>query len=125
MAAGPCAKRDVTCIILSADHKSYWTGRNLCMNAQEVCPREEGEDYSKCDTVCQTIGHAEAVAVRQVPEGAADGGEVHLFGHYRICDDCAQKLIDVGVAQAFIHEPSPEPVLVGLEAKKLILPGVA
>ena len=124
MAAGPCAKRDVLCVILSADHKKYWTGRNLCLDAQEDCPRIKGEDYEKCETMCHTIGHAEAVAARQVPEGEAAGGIAYLFGHYRICDSCAKVLESIGVREVYITEPSPEPLLVGTEPKQLILPGM-
>lgn len=123
--AGPCAKRDVLCVILSADHKKYWTGRNLCINEQDVCLRLEGEDYDKCHDICHTIGHAEAVAVRQVPEGEAVGGTAYLFGHYRICDDCAAKLESIGVRSVVIMEPAPEPLIHTTGPKQLILPGVS
>lgn len=71
-------------------------GENWCANPQPVCPREPGEDYTKCVTICQQEGHAESVAVRLAGE-LARGGYALLRGHSYACQSCQEKLFAAGV----------------------------
>jgi hypothetical protein len=88
---GPCAKRQVRCTIVCPDGRQY-TGENLCRNPQATCPRAEGEDYTKCHTICGTVGHAETVAIDAMLEDGNDGGIAYLEGHWRACGSCRSAL---------------------------------
>lgn len=92
---GPCAKQRVFCTIIASDGTSY-TGENYCENPQPVCPRAEGEDYTKCRVICKQVGHAEEVALSLAGESAR-GSEVVLTGHDYYCPSCQMKLFDAGV----------------------------
>lgn len=93
-----CAKKVVICQILTKDGQVF-TGRNDCNNPQPLCPREAGEGYEKCKTICDQPGHAEEVALEQAQlAGANLGGAVAYIGgigHY--CKNCQIKLFDAGV----------------------------
>ena len=92
---GPCAKRLVACEITATDGRVY-QGENWCANPQKVCPRELGEDYTKCKTICQQEGHAELVALRLTGD-AAKGATAHLIGHTYACQECQEALFGAGV----------------------------
>jgi hypothetical protein len=101
-----CAKRVVTCTIFSAGGSSV-SARNDCLNPQEVCPREYGEGYEKCRTVCQQQGHAEVQALsraRQVGLNIA-GGHALIEGHYHACQLCCDMLQRAGVSRITIFLP--------------------
>lgn len=92
---GPCAKQTVNCVIISENGKRY-SGTNYCNNAQPSCPREVGEDYTKCKTICQQSGHAEINALAAAGENAR-GGRAVLSGHTYVCMDCQHALFAAGV----------------------------
>lgn len=92
---GPCAKTRVFCFIESPLGRRF-VGENWCANPQPVCPREPGEDYTKCTTVCQQEGHAEVVAVR-LAGPFAKGATATLHGHTYACMNCQHALFDAGV----------------------------
>jgi deoxycytidylate deaminase len=75
------------------------TGENYCRDAQQSCPREEGEGYEKCRSICQQVGHAEEVAlVRAKHAGMAlEGARAVLIGHEYACTDCQKQLYDAGI----------------------------
>lgn len=104
---GPCAKRTVTCLIEST-HPSgelEWVeGSNWCANPQPVCPREPGEDYTKCKTICRQSGHAETNAVALAKKSGISliGGSATIRGHYWICEPCGKALRDAGVARVIL-----------------------
>jgi deoxycytidylate deaminase len=84
----------VRCVIRNGFQE--WEGENDCANPQPVCPRAPGEDYAKCQSICQQAGHAEIEAVKNAGDGAR-GGTAYLFGHYYACEPCARALRDAGV----------------------------
>ena len=43
-----CAKAKVRCLIVKGGR--IFEGTNDCLNPQTTCPREPGEDYTKCKT---------------------------------------------------------------------------
>lgn len=92
---GPCAKRRVICRITAADGRSF-VGENSCANAQPMCPRNPGEGYEKCQTICEQAGHAEIEALK-LAGAAARGASAELWGHYWICEPCGRALLDAGV----------------------------
>ena len=102
---GPCAKKRVVCTIVAPDGERI-VGENWCGNPQSVCPRLPGENYEKCNTVCQQEGHAEIVALRLAGERARDG-KVFLEGHTYYCQDCLDALYDAGITSVFAPGVAP------------------
>jgi deoxycytidylate deaminase len=90
-----CAKKKVTCIIVSPIGKIF-TGENSCRNPQTSCPRNPGEDYAKCITICEQEGHAEMVALQKAGHHA-QGSIVYLIGHSHYCRNCQIDLFNAGV----------------------------
>jgi pyrimidine deaminase RibD-like protein len=77
-------------------------GENDCANPQTTCPREPGEGYEKCKTVCQQAGHAEIEALRAA--GAeAEGAVADLHGHYWMCEPCGRAMREAGVRWIKVH----------------------
>lgn len=103
-----CAKHRVICILSDDSGSRVMIGENLCMNPQVTCPREEGEGYEKCETVCEQMGHAEEQALANWNSKWRDTPPTHavIRGHERVCDNCAQILEDAGVTTLIIAEPS-------------------
>ena len=99
-----CAKRIVVCGIHTADGMLF-IGRNDCATPQKVCPREPGEGYEKCKTVCDQFGHAEMQALALCIGMGRDprGASVHIMGHYHACEQCCAALRDAGVASITIY----------------------
>jgi deoxycytidylate deaminase len=92
---GPCAKTTVTCVITAADGRRF-IGTNACANPQPKCPREPGEGYAKCVSICQQQGHAEVQALRAAGPHA-DGATAELYGHTYACQACQEALYAAGV----------------------------
>lgn len=92
---GPCAKRQTRCVILGNNQMRY-EGTNDCENPQDVCPRQPGEGYEKCRTICRQRGHAEQNALRAAGAHARNGTAT-LHGHYYICEECGRALAEAGV----------------------------
>lgn len=93
---GPCAKTTTTCTIYGGRHGVY-VGKNWCLNPQSSCPREPGEGYEKCKTICQQIGHAEEVAVMVAQGDINEDSFAVLEGHTYYCQNCQETLFDAGV----------------------------
>lgn len=99
-----CAKKQVTCWLVR-DGNVIGVGTNDCLTPQEFCPRELGEDYLKCKTVCHQEGHAEIRALQDCQERAeslgytdgAKGAEAFVQGIGWYCRDCQEKLFAAGV----------------------------
>ena len=92
---GPCAKKQVGCVIVAPDGQKF-AGANLCEEPQDVCPREPGEGYEKCQTICRQIGHAEIVALRRAGKNAV-GATAWVYNHTHACRDCQEALYGAGV----------------------------
>lgn len=92
---GPCAKVTVRCTIISPQGRAY-EGTNYCLNAQEACPREPGEGYEKCRSVCLQVGHAEQVAADMAGEDVR-GAIAYLEGHTYACQACQERLFGAGL----------------------------
>jgi len=90
-----CAKRIVTCTIIGLDNRKY-VGRNDCAKPQTVCPREKGEGYEKCKTICQQEAHAEIMALRVAGDNAK-GGVAYIRGITHTCRACQEALFGAGV----------------------------
>jgi hypothetical protein len=101
---GPCAKRQVVCTITARDGQQF-IGRNDCRRPQPNCPREPGEGYDKCGTVCQQIAHAEVVAVRLAEnEGVClHGAHAVLTGIDWICQHCRSVTAQAGIARIYVR----------------------
>ena len=93
-----CAKRKVFCTILTLDGGRV-IAQNSCDNPQEVCPRNKGEDYEKCTSVCAQNGHAEMQALRCAKSHRFDlrGAKAILRGHSYACRECQEALFDEGI----------------------------
>lgn len=90
-----CAKTTVTCVITASDGERF-VGTNSCANPQSKCPREPGEGYAKCASICQQQGHAEIQAIRAAGAKAI-GATAELFGHTYACQSCQEALFKAGV----------------------------
>jgi len=90
-----CAKAKVACAIVSTDGQVFM-GRNDCDNPQSTCPREDGEGYDKCKSICQQQGHAEIMALKAAGSKAR-GGRAYLWGHTHYCHACENALLSAGV----------------------------
>ena len=98
---GVCAKQVVTAFLRTKEGKVY-RGTNDCANPQAVCPRLEGEDYTKCTTICQQPYHAEVAALMATPEEESVGATIYLLGHDHPCPSC-QMLCDIwGIKEIII-----------------------
>lgn len=99
MTYGPCAKATVRCELHLKNFRVI-VGTNACLNAQPVCPRAPGEDYTKCKTICDQQGHAEVQALRAVLDAGLDpaGAVARLYGHTYACMNCQHALFGAGVA---------------------------
>lgn len=95
-----CAKKRVTAILVGASGQHY-IGMNACRIPQARCPREPGEGYEKCKTVCRQPHHAEVAALRQAGEDAR-GGTITIVGHEYVCPECVVALDEYGVLRAVL-----------------------
>lgn len=91
-----CAKVTVTCTLFLRDGTQV-VGTNACSNPQPVCPRAPGEDYTKCRTICDQMGHAEVQALARCKPGEAEGASAIVTGHTYACKDCQEALFGAGV----------------------------
>jgi deoxycytidylate deaminase len=102
-----CLKQIVTCVIYTADGRSF-TGTNLCACAgMDECPRvtaqaKTGEQYELCGPPI----HAEESAIKLMQQAGADGegGVAVIYGHTYMCGECQQALTAVGVRTFVIRE---------------------
>lgn len=91
-----CAKKVVRCVIVTKEGKAYF-GENNCLNPQEKCPREPGEGYEKCTSICQQTGHAEINALKRASVDNLGGATAYLIGHHHYCRACQLALFSAGV----------------------------
>lgn len=103
MKTGPCAKTVVRCTLVFPDGRRV-IGQNDCGNAQAVCPREPGEGYEKCVSICQQQGHAEVMAI-MAAGGLAVGAHAFVEGNTYACRNCQETLFGAGVAALTIGPP--------------------
>lgn len=87
-----CAKHHTTCVIITEFGTEYH-GTNLCLTPQEVCPREDGEGYEKCRTICNQVGHAEEIALlHALHDGANLEDSRAEISHDHACEKCTNIL---------------------------------
>lgn len=100
-----CAKRTVVCIIVARDGR-YATGSNICGNPQVSCPREAGEGYQKCKTVCRQGAHAEINALTEAKRIGLLlwGATAYIIGHNHACQDCLRALHDECITDIRLKE---------------------
>lgn len=107
----PCAKQTVRCTLVYKDGFRI-VGENVCLTRLAACPREKGEGYEKCVSVCHQLGHAETVAAGLATNmrGNAEGAIAYVEGHTYACDPCLMQLTAAGVDAVFVGVEPPEPV---------------
>jgi deoxycytidylate deaminase len=91
---GPCAKRRTQAVLTTVTGEKF-VGENVCLNPQPVCPREEGEGYEKCKSICQQLGHAEEQAI-QAAGDKARGSTIDVT-HWYACKPCSRIALEAGV----------------------------
>lgn len=95
-----CAKRQVFCELYDHTGVLVSVGSNGCNNPQKVCPRLPGEDYTKCDEICEQEGHAEEMALhfaKLMGKPFLYHGRAVIYGHDRACLPCREKLAASGI----------------------------
>jgi deoxycytidylate deaminase len=99
----PCKRKNVYALLL-LPNGNYFIGQNLRCNDITSCPRVSAapsELYSMCQTVCETIGHAEAVAIenalRGYTPGELRGSRMFIFGHNYQCENCKKLCQQYGI----------------------------
>lgn len=100
-----CAKTTVRCTLVTPSGE-HIVGTNACANPQPVCPREPGEGYEKCTTICRQQGHAEVQAVALAGDRAR-GARAYIEGHTYACMACQHALFGAGVRSLSIGSPDP------------------
>jgi len=91
-----CAKTRVQCMIITPEGDQF-IGENACRNPQETCPREPGEGYEKCISICRQLdGHAEIQALASAGRNA-EGASAVLTGHTYACQKCQEALFGAGI----------------------------
>lgn len=98
-----CAKKVVSCIIETPDGRVFY-GRNDCENPQKECPRNNGEGYEKCKTICQQVGHAEEIAIKNAKGHDLTGAKATLYGIGFYCKECQKSLFTSGVKYLTLGE---------------------
>ena len=95
---GHCAKKVVTCDIITLDGAKY-TGMNICRNPQETCPRFDNEGYEKCKIICQQVGHAEIEALMLAKAFGTNvkGATAIIKGIGYSCRNCQEELYSAGI----------------------------
>ena len=98
-----CAKVRVFACLLTTDGKTY-AGSNDCLSRQLVCPREPGDDYAKCVSVCRQPGHAEVMAIKRALDAGSPirKGKMFIFGNTP-CVGCMELMHK----HAITHESIP------------------
>ena len=89
-----CAKYNTVARLTGASGRIY-TATNQCNCPQAQCPREAGEGYAKCRSVCQQEGHAEIRALMLAGKDAK-GGSISV-NHWYFCDACREACEQAGV----------------------------
>lgn len=94
-----CAKRRVVAVLQSREHEEKWMmATNDCNNPQPSCPREDGEDYTKCHTICQQPGHAETEVLKMAKSWMdLKYYTLTIIGHDRMCPECMNAVADAGI----------------------------
>jgi len=110
--SGRCAKLHVKCTLVTPYGHAF-VGTNYCENPQPVCPREPGEGYEKCKSICQQVGHAEEVALMEAGE-RAKGSRAYVEYHTHVCRNCQEVLFAAGVESFTIGPPKAYHTATGL-----------
>ena len=94
-----CAKQTVECIIIDKNGRQFY-GSNACLNPQKACPRQPGEGYEKCKSICNQLGHAEEMALWNAQSNGAElaGAHAIVTGHTYACRDCQESLYEAGIS---------------------------
>jgi hypothetical protein len=99
----PCKRKNVYALLITPDG-NYFIGQNLRRNDIDMCPRYSAapsEMYDICKTVCETIGHAEAVAIENALKGYTPaelrGSRMFIFGHHYQCENCKALCREYGI----------------------------
>ena len=94
---GRCADKTVFAELTTPSGAVFY-GFNGCARPQKVCPRKEGEGYTKCTEICMQPKHAETMAISLwEDEGAEQGATMRVWGANKICCNCKSVCAENGV----------------------------
>jgi deoxycytidylate deaminase len=81
----------------------------------DVCPRVvanclTGTGYEFCKSVCEQVGHAEVVAIKDALSRGEDlrGASLYLDGHWWACKSCWDEILKAGISRVYVRRDSVE-----------------
>lgn len=100
-----CSKKIVRCTIITKEGHTF-SGENFCLKPQKICPREDGEGYEKCRSICMQPDHAEIDALHASQGADLRGAIAIISGIDYMCRPCAKALSAAGVEQIILRTMS-------------------
>ncbi len=104
-----------TAAVIVKNGKIIGRGTNKIKIKVDICPRKllgyrSGTGYEICKTVCGQKGHAEVVAIRNAlnKTKSLKGASLYLDGHWWICKNCWNRIIEVGIGRVYLRKDSIE-----------------
>lgn len=97
-----CPRQAVYAVLVALSGKHYFGANWIENDGITVCPRQKGEDYTKCKTECNQPFHAEMSAIWHCVDAGDDpvGGEVYITGHKGCCRGCRAGMTKEGIVFA-------------------------
>lgn len=111
----PCLKQEVYCAILTKDGQWFF-GSNWISSKVTECPRmdmESGEGYEFCKNHCKQSFHAEKDAINNAQGADLKGAKLYMTGHSYVCENCLDKIKEVGIVEVTCLDNKQEYILGG------------
>lgn len=99
-------------------NESGFHKKNGCVRIAQNC--KTGEGYDLCPG-CGPEFHAEPRAISMALELGREprGGDLYLWGHWWVCQNCWKSIIDAGIVNVFLSENTDEQYRLAQEQRKL------
>ena len=106
-----CRKQPTVAVIVKGG-KIIGRGSNagklvdICPRVVKNCPT--GTGYELCKEVCEQVGHAEVMAIRDALSCGEDlrGASLYLDGHWWVCKPCWDEILKAGISRVYVRRDS-------------------